>query len=79
MSMFCYQCEQTAGGRPAPAAQACAARPKPSPWTRALTRALIALAAASGDSPSPAAVRLMVDGLFTPSPTSASMATAPAR
>ena len=66
MSMFCYQCEQTAGGKACTSrVGVCGKTDEVALDQDALTRALIALATVAGDSPSPAAVRLMVDGLFT--------------
>jgi hydroxylamine reductase len=64
--MFCYQCEQTAGGKACTGRQGVCGKPDVVALDQdALTRALIALAAAAGSSPKPSAVRLMVDGLFT--------------
>ena len=66
MSMFCFQCEQTAGGKACTGKAGVCGKPDVVALDQdALTRALIALAAAAGDSPKPASVRLMVDGLFT--------------
>ena len=66
MSMFCYQCEQTAGGKACTGRAGVCGKPEVVALDQdALTRALIALAANAGDSPRPASVRLMVDGLFT--------------
>ena len=66
MSMFCYQCEQTAGGKACTSRQGvCGKTDVVALDQDALTRALIALAAVAGSSPKPSSVRLMVDGLFT--------------
>ena len=66
MSMFCYQCEQVAGGKACTGRQGvCGKSDEVALDQDALTRALIALAVAAGASPRPASVRLMVDGLFT--------------
>ncbi len=66
MSMFCYQCEQTAGGKACTGRAGVCGKPEVVALDQdALTRALIALAETAGDSPRPASVRLMVDGLFT--------------
>ncbi len=66
MSMFCYQCEQVAGGKACTGRQGvCGKSDEVALDQDGLTRALIALAVAAGASPRPASVRLMVDGLFT--------------
>jgi hydroxylamine reductase len=66
MGMFCFQCEQTAGGKACKGrAGVCGKSEVVALDQDALTRALIALAGATGDTPSPKAVQLMVDGLFT--------------
>jgi hydroxylamine reductase len=66
MSMFCFQCEQTAGGKSCTGrAGVCGKTDVVALDQDAMTRALIALACAAGDKPSENAVRLTVDGLFT--------------
>ncbi|HOP72578.1 hydroxylamine reductase [Thermoclostridium caenicola] len=65
MSMFCFQCEQTAGGKACTMAGVCGKSALVANKQDALTGALVGLArAASGKKPSRRAVELMIDGLF---------------
>ena len=67
MSMFCFQCEQTAGckGCTGPVG-VCGKTEEVALLQDDLTRGLIALAMAAGNTPlSPAHMDLMLDGLFT--------------
>lgn len=64
--MFCFQCEQTAGGKGCTRVGACGKTALVSNKQDALTGALVGLArAASAGNPSKKAVELMVSGLFT--------------
>jgi hydroxylamine reductase len=64
--MFCFQCEQVAGGKACTGKAGVCGKPDVVALDQdALTRALIALAVAAGDAPKAGSVRLMVDGLFT--------------
>ncbi len=66
MSMFCFQCEQTAGGKACTGSRGvCGKTDEVALDQDGLTRALIALAVTAGENPRPTSVRLMVDGLFT--------------
>ena len=66
MSMFCFQCEQTAGGKGCTKVGVCGKPPEVSNGLDELTGALIGLArAAQGKSPGAAADALMRQGLFT--------------
>lgn len=65
MSMFCFQCEQTAGGKGCTKVGVCGKQPEVSNKMDELTGALIGLArAASGKNPSAKADELMMEGLF---------------
>jgi hydroxylamine reductase len=64
--MFCFQCEQTAGGKACTGSRGvCGKTDEVALDQDGLTRALIALAVTAGENPRPTSVRLMVDGLFT--------------
>lgn len=64
-NMFCFQCEQTAGGTGCTKAGVCGKQPNVSNKQDALTCALISLArAAQGKTPSPAVDALVMDSLF---------------
>jgi hydroxylamine reductase len=67
MSMFCFQCEQTAGGKGCAGKMGvCGKTEEVALGQDDLTRELIGLAAAhTGKTPSRKAVRLMIEGLFT--------------
>lgn len=67
MSMFCFQCEQTAGGKGcAGKAGVCGKTEDVALWQDALTRELIGLAIAyDGKTVPKPVVRLMLEGLFT--------------
>lgn len=67
MSMFCYQCEQTIGGKGCTGkAGACGKTEEVSNFQDALTGELIALAVAyDGKTPTKAAIKVMIEGLFT--------------
>jgi hydroxylamine reductase len=67
MSMFCFQCEQAAGGKGcAGRAGVCGKTEDVANLQDDLTRELIGLAVAyDGKTPTKAAVRLMLEGLFT--------------
>ena len=63
--MFCFQCEQTAGGKGCTKVGVCGKTPEVANKQDALTCSLIGLArAASAGKPSEKAVELMIDGLF---------------
>ncbi|NLM10846.1 MAG: hydroxylamine reductase [Clostridiaceae bacterium] len=65
MSMFCFQCEQTAGGKGCTKAGVCGKKPVVSNAQDELTCALIGLArAAGGKSPNSNAAVLMIKSLF---------------
>ncbi len=66
MSMFCFQCEQTAGGKACTGkAGVCGKTEEVALAQDALTKELIGLACAyAGKAPSKQAVRLMLEGLF---------------
>ena len=67
MSMFCFQCEQTAGGKGCTGrAGVCGKTQEVANLQDALTKELIGLACAyEGKDPTDEAVRLMLEGLFT--------------
>ena len=67
MGMFCYQCEQTAGGKGcAGKAGVCGKTEEVALLQDALTKELIGLACAyEGKAPAEKAVKLMLEGLFT--------------
>ncbi|MDF2570144.1 MAG: hcp [Sporomusa sp.] len=66
MSMFCFQCEQTAGGKGCTKIGVCGKQPEVANGLDELTCALIGLARASkGKSPSKKADELVRQGLFT--------------
>ncbi len=64
MSMFCFQCEQTAHGKACTAHGVCGKQVSTSNAQDRLTAKLIALASASKDAPSPEIDHLLIDGLF---------------
>ncbi|RCX21054.1 hydroxylamine reductase [Anaerobacterium chartisolvens] len=65
-NMFCFQCEQTAGGKACTKSGVCGKKPDVSNSQDDLTCALIGLARASeGKNPGRAADELMMQGLFT--------------
>lgn len=65
-NMFCFQCEQTAGGKGCFTAGVCGKNPETANNQDELTAALIDLAkAAGGKSPSKTATELVIQGLFT--------------
>ena len=64
-NMFCFQCEQTAGGKGCTISGACGKKPEVSNKQDELTCVLVGLArAASGKAPSKEADELMMQGLF---------------
>lgn len=64
--MFCFQCEQTAGGKACTRVGVCGKKPDVSNKQDELTCALVGLArAAEGKTPSTLADELMMQGLFT--------------
>lgn len=66
MSMFCFQCEQTAGGKGCTKVGVCGKQPEVANSQDELTCALIGLGrAAQGKSTNPAANQLVRQGLFT--------------
>lgn len=66
MSMFCFQCEQTAGGKGCSKVGICGKQPDVANKQDELTGALIGLArAAQGKAPGKKATELMMQGLFT--------------
>ena len=64
MSMFCFQCEQTAGGKACTKMGVCGKTPEVSNKQDELTCALVGLARAAKDKSSAEADRLMMEGLF---------------
>jgi hydroxylamine reductase len=63
--MFCFQCEQTAGGKGCTKAGVCGKKPEVANKQDELTGALVGLArAAAGKTPGKAADKLMLQGLF---------------
>ena len=75
--MFCFQCEQTVGGKGCTKVGVCGKTAVGANKQDALTCALVGLArAVSAGQPSKRAVELMIEGLFaTPSPMSTSTPT----
>ncbi len=65
MSMFCFQCEQAAGGKACTSAGVCGKNADVSNKQDELTCALVGLARAAGDKASKEADLLMMEGLFT--------------
>ena len=66
MSMFCFQCEQTAGGKGCTKVGVCGKKPEVANMQDELTSSLIELARASkGRCSSEEALKLMLEGLFT--------------
>ncbi len=65
MSMFCFQCEQAAGGKACTSAGVCGKNADVSNKQDELTCALVGLARAAGDKVSKEADLLMMEGLFT--------------
>lgn len=66
MSMFCFQCEQTAGGKGCTKIGICGKQPDVANKQDELTGALVGLArAAQGKAPGKKATELMLQGLFT--------------
>ncbi len=64
--MFCFQCEQTAGGKGCTISGVCGKKPEVANKQDELTGAMIGLArAAAGQVPGKAADKLMMQGLFT--------------
>ncbi|NLM44803.1 MAG: hydroxylamine reductase [Clostridiales bacterium] len=65
-NMFCFQCEQTAGGKGCTKVGVCGKKPDVANKQDELVCALVGLArAAGGKAPSDDAVKLMLKGLFT--------------
>ncbi|NLN45927.1 MAG: hydroxylamine reductase [Clostridiaceae bacterium] len=65
MSMFCFQCEQTVGGKGCTVAGACGKKADVSNGQDELTGALVGLArAADGQTPPRSAIEVMLKGLF---------------
>jgi hydroxylamine reductase len=65
MSMFCFQCEQTAGGKGCTRSGVCGKQPEVATKHDELTCALVGLArAAQGKNPGREACELMMQGLF---------------
>lgn len=62
--MFCFQCEQTAGGKACTSMGVCGKKPEVSNKQDELTCALVGLARAAGQSSSKEADELMMQGLF---------------
>jgi len=62
--MFCYQCEQTAGGKGCTKAGVCGKSPEVALAQDRLTEALVDLAIARGDRAADAIDELLIDGLF---------------
>lgn len=65
MSMFCFQCEQTAKGTGCTVNGVCGKRADTANLQDKLTAKLIALAAAAKTAPSEETDKLLIDGLFT--------------
>lgn len=66
MSMFCFQCEQTAGGTGCTSGGVCGKKPGTAALQDALTGELVGLArAANGNTPGESAYKAVIDGLFT--------------
>lgn len=65
MSMFCFQCEQTAKGTGCTVNGVCGKRADTANLQDKLTAKLIALAAAAKAAPSEETDKLLIDGLFT--------------
>ncbi len=66
MSMFCFQCEQTAKGQGCTVSGICGKGPSTAQLQDAITGELIALARVCQDSqPSEPVYRILIDGLFT--------------
>ncbi|MEI6602123.1 MAG: hydroxylamine reductase [Clostridia bacterium] len=66
MSMFCFQCEQTAGGKGCTKVGVCGKQPEVANMQDALTASTIEFArAAEGKCPSKEALKLMLESLFT--------------
>jgi len=66
MSMFCFQCEQTAGGKGCTKVGVCGKQPEVSNMQDELTASTIEFArAAEGKCPSKVALKLMLESLFT--------------
>ncbi len=65
MSMFCFQCEQTAGGKACTSMGVCGKNATVSNKQDELTCALVGLARAAGDKASKETDLLMMEGLFT--------------
>ncbi len=64
-SMFCFQCEQTAGGKACTVSGVCGKKPEVANRQDELMGALVGLArAAKGKTPTRRANELMIDGLF---------------
>ena len=64
MSMFCFQCEQTAGGKACTKTGVCGKSAEVSNKQDRLTCALVGLARAAENKSSKEADRLMLEGLF---------------
>lgn len=65
MSMFCYQCEQTAKGTGCTVSGVCGKKADTANLQDELTAKLIALATAAKKTPSEKTDKLLIDGLFT--------------
>ena len=66
MSMFCFQCEQTAKGTGCTAGGVCGKKPDTAHFQDALTGELIGLArACDGTQPTESTFKALIDGLFT--------------
>jgi hydroxylamine reductase len=65
MSMFCFQCEQTAKGSACTVSGVCGKQPETSDLQDKLTGKMVALAKAAKGRNTSETDELMVDGLFT--------------
>ena len=66
MSMFCFQCEQTAGGKGCTVSGVCGKKPETAALQDKLTGALVGLArAAEGGGATAKTDKLIMDALFT--------------
>lgn len=63
--MFCFQCEQTLGGKGCTVSGVCGKKHETANWQDSLTSKLIALAAAAKGKRTAETDRILIDGLFT--------------